>query len=181
MNKDKTKIILMQLLTIVLVLISFLIISKYFDSLKSFLVAICVYWLFLIIQLAFIDQPKISIKIKIKNVLNRSNNLLLSLVCFIPTILVFFVAFIPISNTINIRLLLISIMVGAINGIIEEIYWRGLVYKLGNYLFLFFVTILFSLNHASFLFLDFIYQGGAINLIGGPLFIDRKASCRERV
>ena len=159
-----------QIATVLLVALSFFLISRVTGKMLSFLVGMLVYWAILIVQLLILDKD-ISLKAKLLDTLVKSHKLWLSLLCFIPSALVFFVAFLPLMASVNCWLLLLTGFIGLVNGFLEEAYWRGRIYKTPGIWFAIVSTLLFAGNHASFLFFDLTYQGGAPNLIGGPLIM----------
>ena len=80
-------------------------------------------------------------------------------------------------NTLNITMInfIIIIFVSIINGVIEELYWRGIYLKeFENNIFigLFLSSILFGTWHISLWYLKgIIYHGGFMSLVGGAFLM----------
>jgi membrane protease YdiL (CAAX protease family) len=91
--------------------------------------------------------------------------------CFIPACAVFFIAFLPNVASLDARLLLLVAATAAANGIVEELYWRGLYLRefADNALIgLWIATALFGGWHVSLYLVEGIsFHGGFGALVGG--------------
>mgnify|MGYP000986881018 CR=1 FL=1 len=169
-DKSSKRTLISQTVLIVINTLIFFVLSSFLHGLLSFIVPFCIYWLLLLLSI-YLLKNKQSIIPSFRELLQKNRNALSIIIGYIPAILVIAVTIIPLKNEINIRLLTIAILIGLINGFIEEIFWRGSVYKNQNKLLSILSTALFAINHVGFLFLNIMYQGGAVNLIGGPLIM----------
>lgn len=162
--------IVRQIVTVIVVALACYIISQLTDKVGSFIFGMICYWLILIAQLFIINKTK-GLKEWLTEIFSKSKNIWLSLVCFVPSVLVLIVAFIPLIISFDISILLTTLLIGLVNGFLEECYWRGSIYKESGLILAVISTILFAANHGAFLFFDISYQGGAPNLIGGPFIM----------
>jgi hypothetical protein len=168
---NKKRLVLQQLTTVILAAISFFFIAQVTTGLNSFRAAMAAYWVILVIQIAWANKGRNCMSLLLQEILNRSNAPRLSLLCFVPSALVFFVAFVPLIAKLKPTVLMTVILIGLVNGLLEEIYWRGSVYKRKDVGLTLSSLALFALNHGAFLFFNLNYEGGAANLIGAPLIM----------
>jgi len=171
-NFDKSSIntLFFQIMLVAINTFIFLLLSFSLQGLMSFIAPFCIYWLLLIISFFYLKSNQKIIS-SFQELFKKSQNALASITGYIPAILVLAVTIIPLTNELNFRLLTIAIVIGLINGFLEEVFWRGSIYNIKNKSVLILSTVLFALNHCGFLFLNIKYQGGAANLIGGPLLM----------
>ncbi|OHD14953.1 MAG: hypothetical protein A2086_11095 [Spirochaetes bacterium GWD1_27_9] len=170
----KYLLLFFQGLVIPYTIILFQLFSGIFNKLDSLILSLLSYWFYIIIVSLIFAIKDNTLSEKLKSIFGKSNSLLISLICFIPVIGVLIVAFLPIIPNIRLSLLIVGILLGLMNGILEEIFWRGFIlakFKENFIIISIISVILFSANHSAFLFLKFNYQGGATNLIGGPLIM----------
>jgi membrane protease YdiL (CAAX protease family) len=87
----------------------------------------------------------------------------------------FFVAFLPNIEILNLKTGLIILGISIINGTVEEVYWRGLYlreYKENRFILLIVSPLLFASMHSSFLLIKGMnYQGGVFALVGGAFLM----------
>ncbi len=100
---------------------------------------------------------------------------LFKIAAFLPAIGAFFVVFLPNIESLTLKTGLIILGISIVNGIVEEIYWRGLYlggYKENRYIILVVSPLLFALMHSSFLAIaGMTYQGGVFALVGGAFLM----------
>lgn len=150
-----------------------ILLSRVFNPLDSYICAFLAYWGYLaIVSYIFLSKNKVFLQ-KVSLLLKKSNSISLSVVSFVPVIAVFFVAFVPSLSGISLRIVSVAFFIALFNGPIEELFWRG--FSIANdsdkWFFPIFSTIIFGIYHSSYLMLDITYKGGAINLVGGSLFM----------
>ncbi len=159
-----------QLITVILVAASFYGVSRFARGTDSFMAGMVIYWTILLLQI-YLAEGKSTMK-SVKSMLTgKSTSLRISSMCYLPSALVFITVFRPHLSNIHFPLLLTTTGIGLLNGLLEEIYWRGQIYRMKRRSIIISSTMLFAANHASFLFFSIDYQGGALNLIGGPLIM----------
>ena len=111
--------------------------------------------------------------------------LLFNAAALLPVPGVFFISFLPNASHLSLQTGILVLVVAILNGLIEEIYWRGLYLKeYGSSLLIGFIlsTLLFTTWHFSLWYAKGIeYQGGLLALVGGAFimgllwsFISRK-------
>jgi membrane protease YdiL (CAAX protease family) len=164
------RILFWQIILVVINTLVFLILIFFLQGLLSFIVPFSIYWLILLLSIIRLQKDKKIIP-SYQELLQNNQNTVAIIIGYVPAILVLIVTIIPLKNEVNIRLLIIAIVIGLINGFIEEVFWRGTVYQNNNKFTLILSNILFAINHCGFLFLNIMYQGGAVNLLGGPLIM----------
>ena len=150
-------------------------IFSYLTGLKGLqtgcLLSLTAYWV-IILSVAFYSLSYTGI-----NDLNRLHSFtkqIWGILAILPALVVFFIFFLPIFDKIKFNLLLMSIILGIINGICEELFWRGLTLKTTeNYRkILSLVSVAgFVLWHITWLtIVGLKIPGGPFALLGGALF-----------
>ena len=103
-----------------------------------------------------------------------NNEILFTILAFLPCIATFYVIFINIYSAPS-ELFIIAASFALINGVIEELFWRGVFITLfpKNILFGYILpALLFGLWHIALFFSKgIVYQGGFISLVGGSMFM----------
>ena len=174
----KKKYILLVLSALIFPLTSF---SYYFfttswNSKWSYLSAMAVYWIFIIVSILIVTNRQFGI---VKTILRRRHKprwvISYNLLALTPIAGVFIVAFLPNVGELTLINFLIIFLISSINGMVEEVFWRGLYlihFRNNTNPGILLSTFLFTLWHISLLLLNGInYQGGAIALIGGAFFM----------
>jgi hypothetical protein len=141
-----------------------------------FLLGCIFYWLYILLTVLLLKKDDF---LNFSKMLSSNHAFqyarLLKTAAFLPAIGAFFVGFLPNFGHITLKTGLIILGVSVINGTIEEIYWRGLylkVFRQNRYFILIVSPLLFALMHGSFLAIEgIIYEGGALALVGGALFM----------
>jgi len=161
----------LQFVTVIFAASIFYFTGKIDNRLCSYAVSMLLYWALLSAQILLLKGRGVSFSRSLLPMTAKGSGAMFSLAAFIPAILVFIAAFLPVIGRFDPPLFALALAIGFFNGIIEEIYWRGTAYRFAGLPAVIAGTLLFSVNHSAFLFLDFNYQGGAVNLIGGPLIM----------
>lgn len=97
------------------------------------------------------------------------------ILAFTPCIATFFVVFKEFVFKSNFTVLVFTLIFALINGIIEEMFWRGLFNKIFNnnmLLAYIYPTLFFGIWHIALYFVKGVsYQGGFASLVGGAFFM----------
>ncbi len=165
------------ILVAVMIVFSFLVVNV-FNKTLSYILTSLFYWCVFCIPLSFyfLGGHK-----DIKNVYAKSslpisttNSRILTTLAFIPCVGTLFAVFIPKITFIPIQVFGIAFLFAFINGIAEELFWRGVFVStfpnssLKGYIL---PTLLFGLWHiALYVLKDMKYQGGFAALVGGAAF-----------
>ena len=147
-----------------------------FNKFDSFVFAMMAYWTFLVVATIISIRVDREIGKNLFELLGPTKSFLFSALAFIPALGVFFVAALPILGSLKLVIMIAGILIGSLNGILEEIFWRGLAIanlkEFKNHLFVASISlVLFAVFHFSFLMLSLNYQGGAINLVASALLM----------
>ena len=134
------------------------------------------YWVY---ALAFILYITGLNRAKWKSMLGGSKNhpraFILQALAFVPVVGVFFISFLPNINQLSLSAAILLVVMAIVNGLIEEVYWRGLYlleYKNDWRIGLLAATLLFAVWHISLWFSKgMLYQGGFGALVGGALIM----------
>jgi len=170
----KDKLLMNQLILVVLCFPVFYLIGLVFDPFVAFVTAMVSYWLMIVISVLYLKKKKIYTISRVKVGLKLPSNFLVSTISLIPAIAVFFIAFLPILDSLNSSILVTVVVIALMNGFIEKVFWRGIVidiYK-DRISMIVYSTLLFTVFHFVFLFLPITYDDGALNLVGGSLFME---------
>lgn len=148
----------------------FFLFSLVLRGIASFLVPFSVYWAALAAVLFFRAYRR-GEALSPREIMGKSQSVAALAIGYVPALLVIAVTMLPQKGDFDARLFCIAVAVGVVNGFLEEAFWRGTVYTIENKAALLASVALFAVNHVGFLFLDITYQGGAVNLVGGPLIM----------
>lgn len=109
----------------------------------------------------------------LRSYLGRARKPWIALLAFVPAVLTFFAAFLPVASRAHVTALLVVAAVALVNGSVEEVFWRGLVLARPDESPRRIVAsqVLFTVFHFAFLFLPVSYHGGAAALVGGAAFM----------
>lgn len=146
----------------------FWLIAQASRGIASFLLGMAWYWAILAAQLAVVHRGAAGRR-ALRGLFGPPRPAGWAWLCFVPAALVFCAAFAPTLPAVRPGYLALALAVGLANGLLEESYWRGDVLRVPGVAFALVGTLLFAANHGAFLFFDLRYQGGAPNLVGGPL------------
>jgi membrane protease YdiL (CAAX protease family) len=102
--------------------------------------------------------------------LHTRKNIIVSILAFLPVFGVFYIQFLPVISSITSAVFILALVNAILNGIIEELYWRGLYlveYKSNVYIGFWLSVFLFAAWHISMYLIEDIYFGGFFPLVGG--------------
>ncbi len=142
-----------------------------YSPFESYILGLLGYWLCLVVTVFLLVKKDRELISKVLALIANSKKSSISVLAFIPVILVFIVAIIPSIEQLTIRVVICSTILGIYNGLIEELFWRGItiIKSDGSLLFVVCSTVLFGIYHFAYLVLSLTYQGGALALVGGAL------------
>jgi len=166
-----TKILLLKFFTVIVTAVLFYFTGRIANRLCSYTLSMTLYWVILSMQIPLLMGRGFSLRQNLLSMTANRGGRLLTVAAFSPALPVFIAAFLPLIGGFNLPMFALALAIAFFNGIIEEIYWRGTAYRFSTLAPVIAGTMLFSLNHGAFLFLDFKYQGGALSLVGGPLIM----------
>lgn len=130
------------------------------------------YWAFALLIIWFIaDSRKGYFRSMLRGNGDNEKRKLLSVAPLLPVAGVFYISFLPSMARLTVQTGALVLAMAILNGLIEEIYWRGLYLKeFGNNIVigLYLSTLLFGVWHFSLWFVKGIeYSGGLLALVGG--------------
>jgi hypothetical protein len=130
-----------------------------------------VYWAYLASVTTAVAIRDRTLADRLRALLGPSRTRGFGALAFVPVLGAFFVAFLPIVGELRATTFLTAAAIGAVNGALEEIYWRGVtlasVEARGKWARYVVAATLFTIFHFAFLRLGLDYQGGALALVGG--------------
>lgn len=160
-------------LLIPLTLVSFYLLPQLIGKTAGYLGSFAIYWLFCLLHGFRLKGGSVA-KLYTFPALNKQN-ILLTVLCFIPAIGAFTASFSQAYSSLNASLYLLLISAALFNGFVEEFYWRSAFisrYKKDIRLAYFLPTVLFGLWHISvYVAYGVEYQGGFLPLVGGAFFM----------
>lgn len=173
---QKNMLFVFQFLSIPFGLAVFYLFQSHFNRFDSFAFSMMAYWSFIAAAIFVVIRRDPDLGNAIIALLGPSTSIVLSLLSFVPVFGVFFVALLPVLSSIKPFMLFAALSIGFLNGIFEEVFWRGLTIaslkQTPRKLVGASVSIVFfALFHCSFLMLNLEYQGGAANLVGGAFIM----------
>ncbi len=173
MNLSSKRVLLgSSVLLIPFTLVAFQITTRLWGPRFGFLIGLGLYWGYTLIVTGWLSRGSEGYLRELFKLgaWTRPRILCYSL-CFIPTFGVFFIAFVPTVASITQQILLLAVVTAAINGFVEELYWRGLYlreFRDDARIGLWLATGLFGAWHISLFLIDGItYHGGFGALVGG--------------
>lgn len=188
MNIDKKNILLISSIFIFpFTYFLFKLLTRHFGSRTGYLLGFVIYWIYCIFFIILFGRKK---KEYLKGILKSPSSpkdKCFNFLAFLPVIGVFVISFLPNIRSIGFVTFVLVVVSAFMNGIIEEIYWRGLYlmeYKDNVWIGLIGSTLIFALWHVSLLRSEGIkFHGGAMALVGGALimgllwaFVSRKVN-----
>lgn len=169
LTKKQTSMLIFPVIMVISMLILFPLLTNTFGKTVGYISAYAIYLLFGLTGIVLFGSETIP---------NSSPNMCgkwYDMLAFFPAIPVFFVAFVPIAGNVSTPVILIAAAYAAINGSIEELFWRGCYNKQFSSHVTFayiYPTILFSLWHFALYFANGIhYSGGWAALVVGAAFM----------
>ncbi len=171
----KMTIFLFTILLVVMMILFSLYIGNILNRTLAYILTFCVYWFVFCIPISLYYLDGI---VEIKSVYICSTKLstlqsAFIMLAFMPCIATFCVVFINILSVAPVQVFLIAVLFAIINGVVEELFWRGIFISLfpKNIMLGYILpTFLFGLWHiALFLSKGIVYQGNFITLIGGSM------------
>lgn len=168
MNK-KSSLIVLQLFIVSLCFPIFYHFGKNLTPLLSFTFSLMSYWILILIASLVIIIFDVGTNKILKSYFKSPKYKSLLFLNFIPVLGVLFVVLIPNISNLDIKLISVVLVISLFNGILEEVFWRGIVLSKNSdsKILLILSTSLFTVFHFGFLLLPLKYHGGAINLVGG--------------
>jgi len=151
----------------------FFITTELFGAINGYLVGLTIYWCYCAIFILILSDKSQFLKI-FRLRLNSKRELMYYSLAFFPIIGVAYVNFFPYLKQITFQIFLLVAITSIINGVIEEIYWRGLYlieFEANTIIGLWLSTFLFSTWHISIYFISNINFGGFIPLVFGAAFM----------
>jgi len=143
----------------------------------GYLAALSTYWFIVCLPLSIYvigPQSLFALYKPARPVSPRTTTLHALLLAF-PVALTFVVAFLPKVGIVGAGVLVLAAVFALINGIVEELLWRGAfthVFPQRIHLAYFFATLLFAAWHIAMALAQGVqYEGGAASLIGGALLL----------
>jgi len=150
--------------------IFFTLFTRYLGFQKGYWLTFGIYWILLVSFTFFYLGTK---KVKSLYKPDKTKKQLWNVLAFIPVVAVFFVSFVHSAPLLKTPFLLLAIAMGTLNGICEELFWRGLTVKnQGEHktLVVIFSLCGFGLWHFTLSTIEGInYQGGILSLVGGAV------------
>jgi len=167
-----TFVALSQLVAPAFGLIVFSVIGRSAPPFTAFAVAMLVYWAYLASITTVVVIKDRTLSERLRALLGPSKAPGFGALAFVPVMGAFFVAFLPIAGELRATTFLAAAAIGAVNGALEEVFWRGVTLasaegrgnKGARYVA---AATLFTIFHFAFLRLGLHYQGGALALVGG--------------
>jgi hypothetical protein len=173
MSQSRRRILLISsVLLVPFTLVAFQVTTRLLGPRLGYLVGFGLYWGYTLIVAGSLSHGRQGY---LHNLLRQGAltrpQLLWSALCFVPVLGVFFISFLPNVAALTSRLWLLVVLTAAVNGFVEELYWRGLYLRefgddgrIGLWL----ATGLFGAWHVSLYLIEGIsYRGGLGALVGG--------------
>jgi hypothetical protein len=165
------RVLISQLVAPALGLIVFSVIGRSAPPFTAFALAMLVYWAYLASVTTAVAIRDRTLADRLRALLGPSRTRGFGALAFVPVLGAFFAAFLPIVGELRATTFLAAAAIGAVNGALEEIYWRGVtlasVEGRGKWARYVVAATLFTIFHFAFLRLGLDYQGGALALVGG--------------
>ena len=162
---------ILQLSVAVLCYPLFFVFGRLFPPFAAFIMAFAAYWTLLAVGIFIALLTDERGCRKFKWVLRRPGNPGLFILAFLPAAAVFVLGTLPVLSRMSLEVLVAAAVVGTINGIFEELFWRGLTlaHFTRSRAAMLVSTGLFAAYHGAFALLPIRYAGGAAALLGSAL------------
>ena len=186
MKANKIILLISSLIVFPFTLVVFRMSTTILSPKWGYLFGFGVYWAYaLSITLILTTKEKRYLRSILRTSSNIKYRFLFNAAALLPVPGIFFISFLPNAGRLSLQTGILVLVVAILNGVIEEIYWRGLYLKeYDSSLLIGFIlsTFLFTTWHFSLWYAKGIaYQGGLFALVGGALimgmlwsFISRK-------
>ena len=168
-NQRYPQALLLGSLAIVIILIALApVFGRLLNSLPAVLFLLIVYWVG-ILSLAMVAAPRATLAALYRTPVNR-RPLELALT-WLPVVATFLLVFFPSASRVPLSALAVIAVIAIMNGMVEELFWRGAFQSVfqNNFLLAYiYPSVLFSLWHVALALLPEVrYPHGPIALIGG--------------
>lgn len=155
--------------------IVFYILTKFFGKTTGYLLGFILYWIFcFMITIIMLNKKTIKKLIHPQKILNIKS-LIITLFSLIPVFLTFFITFVNSLKSTTFSIISIVIIIAIINGLIEELFWRGTFIKVFKKKFFqayIYPLFFFGIWHITLALMPEIhYQGGVLALVGGSFIM----------
>ena len=173
-NKRKRTLLISSILILPLMVLVFSISTKLFGAQQGYLAGFIVYWSYCIAFIIILSKNNNKLRELLKLKANSKQALLYSALCFIPIFGAIFVNFLPYTHLITLQIGLLVLVTSLVNGVVEELYWRGLYlveFKEKAIVGLWLTTFLFGAWHIALYTISEISYGGFAPLVLGAAFM----------
>ena len=172
---NKSILLLSSVLVMPVMSLVFISLTRVFGPKTGYFTGFVVYWIYCIIFFILLMKNRAGQISGIFRIhLKTRKNILVSILAFLPVFGVFYIQFLPVISSITTAVFILVLVNAILNGIIEEMYWRGLYlveYKSNVYIGLWLSVFLFGAWHISMYLIEDIYFGGFGPLVGGSLLM----------
>jgi uncharacterized protein len=176
MQNKKTILLISSLLMLPVTYLWIQFTTSTFGAKWGYITGLAGYWVYCLVIVGLVSGGKLE---TLKTLWNTQNNgkyiKWISLLAFVPVFGVFFVSFLPNVAQLSLSTGVLLIIVVALNGSIEELYWRGLYlleYPENSRIGFLFSWLLFGAWHVSLWFArGMIYKEGFLALVGGAYML----------
>ena len=143
---------------------------------RGYFIGFIIYWIYCITisSIVFRQNDNKFIDIFRINLKTNKYSVIFSLLTLIPVFGVFYIQFLPNVDLLTKGLLLLVLTNAILNGLIEELYWRGLYlleFKQNIWLGFCFSTFFFGVWHIALYTIQDIDYGGFFPLVAGAFFM----------
>jgi uncharacterized protein len=147
-----------------------------FGAKWGYITGLAGYWVYCLVIVGLVSGGKLETLKTLWNAQNSGKYIKwISLLAFVPVFGVFFVSFLPNVAQLSLSTGVLLVIVVALNGSIEELYWRGLYlleYPENSRIGFLFSWLLFGAWHVSLWFArGMIYKEGFLALVGGAYML----------
>jgi membrane protease YdiL (CAAX protease family) len=186
MKSNKTILLISSIIVFPFTLVVFRMATTMLGPKWGYLFGFGIYWAYALTIIWILTTTK---KRYLRSILRTNSKikyrLFFNATALLPVVVIFFISFLPNVGYLSLQTGILVLIAAILNGLIEEIYWRGLYLKeYGNSLLIGLIlsTLLFTIWHFSLWYAKGIeYQGGLLALVGGAFmmgmlwsFISRK-------
>ncbi len=172
MQNKKTILLISSLLMLPITYFWVQFTTSSFGAKWGYITGLAGYWVYCLIIAGLVSAGNMAY---FKSLWNNQNSgkyiKRISLLAFMPALGLFFVSFLPNVGQLSLSTGVLLVIVVALNGFIEELYWRGLYlleYPENSRIGFFLASILFGLWHISLWFAKgVLYKDGFLAMVGG--------------
>ncbi len=173
LTKRKQVLLLSSVLVFPLMVLVFSITTERFGPQKGYLAGFVVYWSYCFAFVLILSKNGELLE-RLRFKINSKRALLYSVLTFIPIGGAIYVNFLPYVHLITLQISLLVIVTSIVNGVVEELYWRGLYlveFQSKAFVGLWLATFLFGLWHVALYTIGEISYGGFFALVFGSTFM----------